>query len=505
MKRNVELSEKENFNNLYKLLNDNILTSSDFKSPKYSKNFYIKTDPINYKRNKGNSELDYNKNKIISFSMVKYKPKRLIDFKNVNIPLPTLGKSSLDYTKTFVSQYKTIKKAQTDTLCDYKTVNTNNSQSKIEHIIKDDKLIEFKNIFILKYAEYSEEFSKFQSYKEYISDARKREFENSVSKIIKNLDIQSHILLDDYDNENKLTEKNNKNISSPYITSTSMTQSDKNLFSSNNNNYKINKKKITAVCSDYSNLIIKLINLLFRELKDYKNEIMKLIKVNHEQELKTNLITKELDDLKHYVNKYNIDQKIYAEKAKEDSIRKIKDKYAIKENEYFISIYKLKEEIHSLIKLLDKNKDYYNKFKQVKKEVLDSKKNNAILRLNFNRQLHQKDVLLSLERDKQEELLDKLERLNNFIKKFDNEKENQKRQEIEIKTQIKQMNIILDEKSENIMMMSEELEQYIRELNREKYNHQNTLTALKNLENRLFKEENEEDKKQEKEDIQLKL
>ena len=51
------------------------------------------------------------------------------------------------------------------------------------------------------------------------------------------------------------------------------------------------------------------------------------------------------------------------------------------------------------------------------------------------------------------------------------------------------MKIIIDEKNENLMMMSEELEYFMREYNREKYNHQNTLAVLRSLENRIYNEE----------------
>ena len=59
------------------------------------------------------------------------------------------------------------------------------------------------------------------------------------------------------------------------------------------------------------------------------------------------------------------------------------------------------------------------------------------------------------------------------------------------------MKIVIDEKNESLMMMSEELEHYMREYNREKYNYQNTLTVLRALENRIYNEE--KDKKNENE------
>ena len=83
-------SDKDIFN-LRQLLKENIISTTAIKQSQYSKEKYTKTEPEKLKKNK----------KLFSFSMLKYKPKRLINFKGINIPLPTLGKASLDYSKTF--------------------------------------------------------------------------------------------------------------------------------------------------------------------------------------------------------------------------------------------------------------------------------------------------------------------------------------------------------------------------------------------------------------------
>ena len=83
----------------------------------------------------------------------------------------------------------------------------------------------------------------------------------------------------------------------------------------------------------------------------------------------------------------------------------------------------------------------------------------------------------------------KLDELNKVIKELKEYKEKQKRQEIEINAQILKMKIIVEEKNENLMMMNEELEYYIREYNKEKYNHINTIAVLRSLENRIYNEE----------------
>ena len=86
------------------------------------------------------------------------------------------------------------------------------------------------------------------------------------------------------------------------------------------------------------------------------------------------------------------------------------------------------------------------------------------------------------------------------MKQLKEQKDEQKRQEIEITAQILKMKILFEEKNENIMMMNEELEHYIREYYKEKYNHQNTLAVLRSLENRIYNEEKEK-KNKKKEDL----
>ena len=59
---------------------------------------------------------------------------------------------------------------------------------------------------------------------------------------------------------------------------------------------------------------------------------------------------------------------------------------------------------------------------------------------------------------------------------------------------IKKMKMVIDEKNENIKMMNEELEWFVREYNKEKFNHKNTQNALRTLESRIFKDEEEKEK-----------
>ena len=56
------------------------------------------------------------------------------------------------------------------------------------------------------------------------------------------------------------------------------------------------------------------------------------------------------------------------------------------------------------------------------------------------------------------------------------------------------MKIVLNEKYEHLMMMNEELEHYIREYEKEKNSHQNSLNSLRALENRIYNKDKQQDK-----------
>ena len=492
--KNKKKSLDKDVHNLRQLLRENILTSSSGNNTKYSKNFYTKTSSNIFKHNNSNNMIITHKaKKEFSFSMLKYKPKRLINFKGIHIPLPSLGKASIDYSKTLggLDNKSEIRNTKADSMNNFKTISTMSNQNEIKRMIEDENhLIEFKNIYILKYAQYSDSLGKFYPYKELISDARKRDFENLFKKITKNMESQSQLLLDDYDSEKKMSNKNKSNTNifvNPFATIIPPSKTNEK-----KNDQLVAKMKIIEICSNFNNFIIKFMNLLFREIKEYKNEIIKLVKNNHEQNLKINLLMKELDDLKNYLNKYDINKKICGEKAKESSIKRIKDKFIQKENEYIVSMYKLQNEISSLMQLLDKNKDYYNKYKVAESQINNNKKKTDILRMNFNKELNERNLQVAIEKDKREELMNNLEELNEIIKELKDQKEKQKRQEIESTAQILKLKIINDEKNESLMMMSEELEHYIREYNKEKNNYQKTLSDLRALENKFYRDSEEE-------------
>ena len=506
MKTKKKSLEKESHNFRLKL-RENILTTSPMTITSKNNNNNIQNIKFDTSENQSKtpsyfSSPNSTQRKLFSLSLLKYKPKRLIQFKGINIPLPSLGKASLDYSKTFNIEKTIDEKNKTIVTFDsdmrHILKNNNNDLNKI---IKNENTIEFKNKYILKFAEYSDAFSKLSPLNNIIDDTRKIEFKDLYGKIAKSLELQSQLLLDDIQPEFRNGKTGNKNniFINPYSTATtSSSLSKEGVFSNNkiNNNFNVNDKikQIIFLISDYNNYIIKFLYLLNKEIKESKRNYMKLLKINYDYELKINNQSKQLDDIKYYFEKYNISKKIYGEKVKENTIKNIKTKFLKKENEYLMHNFQLRDEIFSLVKLLDKNKDYFDKYKDAKKEINDNKKNAELLKLEFNKELQDKKLEYALEKDQKEELSVKLDELKETIKELKEENDSNKRQEIENNAQILKLKIVLGEKNEHLMMMNEELEQYIREYEKEKYNYQNSQNSLRALENRIYNEEKQREK-----------
>ena len=103
---NFQIEDRHLEDLLKKLLRENILTSSSIKNAKSSNKFYSRTGQNNFN---GTNTLNNEPKKVLSFSLLKYKPRRLINIKKINIPLPSLGKVTFDYSRTFVSENSEIK------------------------------------------------------------------------------------------------------------------------------------------------------------------------------------------------------------------------------------------------------------------------------------------------------------------------------------------------------------------------------------------------------------
>lgn len=323
--------------------------------------------------------------------------------------------------------------------------------------------LEFRTTYIIKYAQNAENFYKTKRFVDFISENKKGNFVELYEKIKKLLETQNRILFDQITNLNK---------------------------------------PVISLCCDYNSLMNKYCESIFTELQNEKEQNMKLRKRNFELETNFQSKANELDQLNSYVNRYDVSNKIHIKKGKEETIEQIKHTFLQKENSYLLTIYRLEDEIRDLTLLLEKNKDYYEKFKDTEEKVEEKRKQNEEMRFVFNKELHDKAIENAIMKDKEYELNEKITELNKEINQLKEENDNKQREFVDISTQIKKLQMNLAQDKERFYMMNEEMEQYMIGLEKEKNDHYNTAQALSALENRYYKENEEkenEPKKQEQE------
>ena len=480
--------------------------------------------------------LSLRNNNITEMHLLKYRPKRLIKLKeqgNCQIPFCNMGGLSLDFEKTFSSDDKRYK------------INSDLNQNILTNIPENERLMnsnndtEFKSTFIFKFAKNTEEFNKLSTYSELIDDNNeKRIFEETFSKISKLIESQNKLYFNNIDNNTNTSTNNNISVVNNYdvsplktnffnskyqnrnksnndlinlftytsnnlntysnLNNTGMTST--NMSSSNNNK---NMKKLIIFWSEFIVLINKLLSQIFKELSICKKENINLKKKSYRDELKLNNKINELDDLKKYINRFDINMKINHQIQKAKEIKELKEEFKKKENEYMLLIYKLEEEIKNLTLLLEKNKSYYDQYKNISKEIDKNKRQCEILKIKFNKELQDNNIKILIEKDYQDELKININELKEEINEMKKEKEVSKKVKIELQAKIKKLEMIITEKEENILMLYEELEHYMRLFNLEKFHHNNIINEFNILEKKIYKieEENHKEKQMKKSEL----
>ena len=271
-------------------------------------------------------------------------------------------------------------------------------------------------------------------------------------------------------------------------------------------------KEIISKWYDMCSLINKFLTLIFTELKESKETIRKLNQKIKEGEIRLGNNNKEIESLKSFLNKYEVNSKIYLKIKNEKEIEKMKSIFNKKENEYILTNFRLKTEINNLTSLLEENQKYFNKSKELEKRIDLEKKKNEEIKFIYSQELNEKNIESVIKAENEEVLNNKIKELENTIEEIKSDKDNYKKKDIENQMKTNNLLMVINEKNENIKMQNEEIEWYINEYSKLNKNYLDTRKDLSNLENLLMtkmkekennKESNEQglsnDKKNEKE------
>ena len=368
--------------------------------------------------------LNLGNNYVNEIHLIKYRPKRLIKLKEQ-------GSSKIAFTEIggnplFLDKINKSSEKKNNNRTGINLLNNLTTGQNINDYFSDN---EFKSYYILKFAKNSEEFNKLKNCSDLMSDSSNKRFFiecfEKLSKLIetqnklyfKNIDLNQNSNLNENYLNNILSKQStyNFNIYTPPINfnettrnrtrnksvqdfpcqnifsntadnmhySTNITKYNNNLINStyittvssfNSSNIHKNMKDLISNWSEIISILTKFLSNILKDLSIYKTEHFNLKRKSISDETQLNKVSKELEDLKKYINKFDINNKIYSQMHKENKIKELKKGFNLKENEYKVTIYKLEEEIKSLTNLLDKNKIYYEKYIDLTKEVDKNKK-----------------------------------------------------------------------------------------------------------------------------------
>lgn len=441
----------------------------------------INTKSINFSEAHSRNRNILNINNSTQF--LNFKPKRLIKITGYSeIPLKNIGGKMMKYSSLF----SPIKKDK-----------DNEIKQEISTSLSD---AEFRSVYLLKTSKISDNFEKYEINKELFNGNNKYKFIEIFKQISKFLEKQAKTCFnfdDIYNNNNNklnfnntssdnnnnftnmcLTNRNTVSINSCFDTNTN--------YNENNNNILAKTKEYIISWNNYNALLDKFFHILFNELRDCKNENLKVTKKINEIEYKYSKIIKKFEFAQSRLCKFESASKL--KNVFKEKIDQLQYNFQQKENKYVIKVYNLENEIKNLVTLLDKAKDYFNKYIESKKEIENQNEKIYLLRNEFNKELKNANLDVVLQKDAIDELNEKIKKNELQIEKYKTLQDKNKQVEIERTTHQKKLEMIINEKEENICMLNEELEWFIREYNKEKNDHNNTKNELRLVENRYYNE-----------------
>ena len=402
---------------LKSLINVKLLKIKRISKKKSDNNFKSKLLDISTLKKKAGLRLDFikgindNEKTSFSYNSVKFLPKRLskINFEQSSFPI---------ITKSSSPRITSNPQINTDEKFDSIIKNLRPETDRIN----DLKGIKFKNEYLKKYDSNLEKYIKLRNKCDNMNEFNKFKYEKYIEKIISFLKLQ------------------------PFL-----------LFNSIINLEKEENRTLISSLEEFERFIYKIFNIFINEINSKTENNHNISKINHELENEYNINITEIERLKEIVNSEKI-KKLYSNMEKvEETIGRAKLKYLSDKNDYIILINELTKEIKDLCVLLNKNKEYHDKFIQaeikIKEMEIEQKKmkNEYIDEIN---KLNEKNFIANVYIEK---LNQKIESLNYEIK----ETKKVEKKIIGYQIQIKHLKEYNNQTLENYLMMKEDFESYI--------------------------------------------
>ena len=431
--------------------------------------------------------------KKVCYQTIKLKPKRNTDFPSLKLRIQgnkhffRNGKIDIEKPLSQMKLENNIKSS--DNIMELYREKIDENLVNKEFTITNKKVINFKSEQIKLFSKISGDYTNFKKFVNFINDRHKLTLNFYLSQLSNLIEIQRNVLFIDNANysyfESKIkdqtlldkninTNTSNVNIAKPKENKKIIIDEQKvhNLF---NNKTMIKYLKIN---SEYNSYLYKCFDLIFNELKELKEKNMELLKANYENDILLNSRNKELKDIQKLLNSNQAKEFFESYRKKEDIVKNMGLKYNKKESKYLLDLYNLNYEMKELILLLNKNKEYYNKCKELEEKGKQSFRENMYMKAHLTSQLEKNKMNYKNELGINIDLNEHIVELEEDINKLKNKNEEMVLNEIQLDSKIKRLNDIINEKNENLRMMKEETDYYYIRYKREILSHEATKVIL---------------------------
>lgn len=431
--------------------------------------------------------------KKVCYQTIKLKPKRNTDFPSLKLRIQgnkhffRNGKIDIEKPLSQMKLENNIKSS--DNIMELYREKIDENLVNKEFTITNKKVINFKSEQIKLFSKISGDYTNFKKFVNFINERHKLTLNFYLSQLSNLIEIQRNVLFIDNANysyfESKIkdqtllnkninTNTSNVNIAKPKENKKIIIDEQKvhNLF---NNKTMIKYLKIN---SEYNSYLYKCFDLIFNELKELKEKNMELLKANYENDILLNSRNKELKDIQKLLNSNQAKEFFESYRKKEDIVKNMGLKYNKKESKYLLDLYNLNYEMKELILLLNKNKEYYNKCKELEEKGKQSFRENMYMKAHLTSQLEKNKMNYKNELGINIDLNEHIVELEEDINKLKNKNEEMVLNEIQLDSKIKRLNDIINEKNENLRMMKEEMDYYYIRYKREILSHEATKVIL---------------------------
>ena len=425
------------------------------------------------------------------YRTIRYKPKRATNYPSLKLSIKDnknifqKGKIDIDKPLNRLKLENNIKSS--DNILELYRERLDEDLINRDFSINDKKVINLKSQQISFFSKVSNDYTIFKKYINFISDKNKVTLNMYLTQLTNIIELQRNILFLDNINYNYLEspEKNDKDINKNKkdLTPNNKPKDKKRINIEEKKVHNLfNNKTMFAFLNnntEYNTILKKCFTLVFTELKELKERNFFLEKINFENEERKFKANKGIE------KNTNSDQT--ESKNKEDMENNTNNKINKVQNKYLLDNYRLNSEMKDLLLLLERNREYYNKYKELEAREKTNKSENVYIKAHLNNELEKKDAQYKNEIEINRDLNEQIISLEESINELKNTNENFKMKEIEYGCKIKRLFDIINERNETIRMMQEELDYYYMMYNKEMRNHENTKLLLlqKKSENRF--------------------